>query len=237
MNRNAIRSFTTLLYTKLYVVIYGLILLIISQSIPTSLNTYTLIFLRNPVTYLMSFILELTSLIGKYVTSVIMIIPLLLVEINRILSCCKLHILYLEILIFFLITGNIVFTFMYAILALLLTKPLRSFLPIDGKCGEMDRDGGRQHSYAEKVDIERDKSKRYAMMLISMGTSILTCIALTIIFRINIFIISILTYIIAIMVAYTHSRSCCNSATTVALISEAIITGVPPYGIISRLQC
>lgn len=236
MNVNG-KSVIIFLYTKLYVVIYGVALLIFSQFIPIHPNMYVLIFSQNIISYLVSSGSEVISMIGKYIVIVILMLPLISIEIARTLSHHKLNILFIEILIFLLITGNIIFIIVYTILTIILIKFLKPLFYIENEHKKkISRENENQLCKTVEMisNSKIGRTQKYAMMFISIGTSILVYVILTTILRITIFLISILIYIIAIMIVYTHNYHY-KSATISTLVKQAILVGIPPYGVISYI--
>lgn len=226
------------LLIKSYVVIYGLLLLILTQSVPLHLNMYVLILSQHPILYLASSIFEIASIADRYIINIIMMLPLLSIEIARTLICRKLSILILEILIFLLITGNIVFTSIYSILTLILVKFLRAFLFPQNRYREGYGKIDCSVEHCKTIITEEiRRSQRYAMMLISMGVSILIHIVLIAIFRIALFLISVLIYIVTIAITYIHSPINYGSTAITTLIRQAVIAGIPPFGVISNIKC
>lgn len=236
----SVRSITTFFYTKFYVVIYGLLLLIFSQYVPIHPNMYILIFSQGITSYLTSSIFEIISMVEKYIVIIILMLPLISIEIARTLSCRKLNILLLEVVILLLTTGNIVFAVVYIILTIILIKFLKIFFYIENEYREKSdkEDKNKQCRIAETISNNKiGRAQKYAMMFISIGTAIFTYIILTVIFRANIFLISILVYIVAIVIVYTHNHHCYKSVNISILFKQAILIGIPPYGVISYIQC
>lgn len=233
----------SLFYTKIYVVVYGLLLLVISQSTPLPINVYTLILSQDPVAHLTSSILGLALNIRRYATGIMLMVPLLSIEIIRVIFCCRPHILHIEALILLLVTGDIAFTLIYAILASLLIKPLSLFLSMDDRCsrnrGEVVGVNSREQHGVERAesDVGRSRSIEYGMMFISIGTSILIFTALIAILRTHIFTISIIVYTAAIIITYVRGSNFYSSTTPTLIISRAVAIGVPLYGVISHIRC
>lgn len=226
------------LLIKLYVVIYGLLLLILTQSVPLHLNMYVLILSQHPILYITSSIFEIASIAERYIINIVVILPLLSIEIVRTLICRKLGILILEIVIFLLITGNIVFTSMYSILTLVLVKFLRAFLFPQNRYREGYNKIDCDVKHCKTIVAEEiRRSQRYAMMLISMGVSILINIALITIFKTVLFLISVLIYVVIIAITYIHSSISYGSTAITTLIGQAVIAGIPPYGVLSNIKC
>ncbi|GEM_PF-2137310 len=229
----AIRIF----YGKLYTVIYGLLLLVLVQSIPLQLSIYTFIYTHYSLTYLISSSIEsFYILVTKYILNVLLIIPLLSIEIIRAMYCHKMYILLLELFIFFLITGNIIFTFLYIILLILLVKLLKIFFHNSNKyiVYHNRKDAGVNNH----TTVTLDKVVKIAMLLTSIGVAILIYIALAIFFKINVFLISIIIYAIMISISYVIESTDYSMQSDISiLIKKAIMIGIPPFGVISYFKC
>lgn len=224
------------LYIELYVVIYGLLLLILVQSISLPLNVYRLLS-QYYIPHIMLSILEIFSVLIRHTTTILLVIPLILIEVFRALLCNRLNALLLEVLVFFLVTGNLVFTIIHITLMIISIKILRTFFTKSSNKREYNSRGDAQCHMTVPARISR--SQKYAMASISMGASILIYVALATIFRIDLFIFSVLIYMVMVLMGYLLNYNCVNLSliNTSALIRQAIVIGIPPYGIISCIRC
>jgi len=83
-----------------------------------------------------------------------------------------------------------------------------------------------------------NKIIKIAMLLTSIGVTILIYIALAILLKINIFLISIIIYVIMISISYIIESTDYSIKSGIAtLIKKAIIIGIPPFGVLSYVKC